>query len=200
MTNTRSQNTRLTIRIVRGAGDAIKELAPLVYDELRSLARAYLGRQRVDHTLQPTALVHEAFLRLTNAEELDCAGRAHFICLAAKTMRAILVDHARRHNAVKRSGGRERVTLQGMLADEGSQDFELLDLHEALTRLTKVDARQAEIVELRFFGGLTGDEIAELKDLSRATVVRDLAMARAWLLRELDDTKHSGDTSPTMEI
>lgn len=194
MTDLRAYNTSLAQRLGQGDLSAAEELTPLVYEDLRALARSYLGRQRVDHTLQPTALVHEAFLRLTNAEEIDGLGKAHFFCLAAKTMRAILVDHARGHNAGKRSGGWDRITLQGILADEASFSFELLDLHEAMTRMSEVDPRQAEIVELRFFGGLTGDEIAQLLDISRATVVRELTMARAWLLRAMDAAPDSNET------
>ena len=187
----RARNTELTLRVSRGEAGAVEELTPLLYDELRSLARSYLARQRADHTLQPTALVHEAFLRLTDAESIDPLGRAHFFSLAAKTMRHVLVDHARRHNAEKRRGGWDRITLQGIFADDGTGEgatvgLELLDLDEALLRLAELDARQAEIVQLRFFGGLTGDEVGEVLGLSRATVVRELKMARAWLLRELD--------------
>ena len=182
----RAHNTSLTRRASTDKV-AVDALTPIVYDELRSLARSYLQRQRSDHTLQPTALVHEAFLRLTNVEEIDCTGKAHFLCLAAKAMRSILIDHARRHNAEKRSGGWNRITLQGVLADETDHAFELLALHDALEQLAELDARQADIVELRFFGGLTGADIAEVVGISRATVVRELTMARAWLLRALDD-------------
>jgi RNA polymerase sigma-70 factor (ECF subfamily) len=191
MVDQHSQNTNLAIRLGQGDKSAAEELTPLVYEELRTLARTYLNGQRADHTLQPTALVHEAFLRLTNADQIDCNGRSHFFCIAAKTMRAILVDHARSHNAGKRGGGWDRITLQGVLTDESSYSFELLDLHDSMARLAEVDPRQAEIVELRFFGGLTGEEVAQLLEISRATVVRELSMARAWLMRAMDEASDS---------
>jgi RNA polymerase sigma factor (TIGR02999 family) len=158
---------------------------PVVYAELRRLAAAYLSRERQGHTLQPTALVHEAYLRLTDQRQVDWTNRAQFIGLAAVMMRRILVNHARDRIADKRGGGAEHVPLT--LAGEGigAPEVDLLDLHEALNDLTETDPRKGRIVELKFFGGLTTAEIAENLGLSVATVERDWKFARAWLYRAM---------------
>lgn len=156
---------------------------PIVYAELRRLAAGYLRRERPGHTLQPTALVHEAYVRLLDQRRLDWSNRAQFIGLAAVMMRRILVNHARDRIADKRGGGVEHVPLT--LAGEGigAAEVNLLDLHDALSRLSEVDARKGQIVELKFFGGLTTEEIAETLRVSTATVERDWKFARAWLYR-----------------
>jgi len=156
-------------------------LLPIVYGELRRLAASYLRRERRGHTLQPTALVHEAYVRLLDQRKVDWSNRAQFMGLAAVMMRRILVNHARDRVARKRGGGGEHVPLT--LAGEGigAAEVNLLDLHEALERLGEADPRKARIVELKFFGGLTTDEIAETLAISAATVERDWKFARAWL-------------------
>ena len=157
---------------------------PLVYEELRHLEGKFLRRERVNHTLQPTALVNEAYLRLVDQQEVQWQNRAQFFGLAARLMRNILVDHARRHSAAKRGG--EYFSLSLSRADRVSKaPADLVALHETLERLTIHDPQESSIVELRFFGGLTIEETAEVLDISHATVERDWKMARAWLRREL---------------
>lgn len=160
-------------------------ILPIVYAELRRLAASYLSRERQGHTLQPTALVHEAYVRLVDQRQIDWNNRAQFIGLAAVMMRRILVNHARDRIADKRGGGAEHVPLT--LAGEGigASEVNLLDLHEALNDLTATDPRKGKIVELKFFGGLTTAEIAENLGLSVATVERDWKFARAWLYRAM---------------
>jgi RNA polymerase sigma factor (TIGR02999 family) len=177
--------TRLLQSWRDGRQSALDELMPLVYDELRRLAASYLRRERADHTLQPTALVHEAYARLVDTSIEDCETRGRFYGIAAHLMRQILVDHARRRHAAKRGSGR-KVSLDeaGPLADEG-QAFDLLALDRALDELARLDPRQSRIVELRFFGGLREEEIAEALGTSLRTVKRDWAMAKAWLHGEL---------------
>ena len=168
-----------------GSREALEALLPLVYQELRRVAAAYLRRERPGQTLQPTALVHEAYLRLARARDLSWQNRAHFLAIAAHSMRQILVERARARHAAKRGGGGERVTLdEGHLAD-GPLDIDLLDLDVALTRLSALEPDHARLVELRYFGGLTIEEAASAMDTSPATVKRMWALARAWLLREL---------------
>ena len=156
---------------------------PIVYAELRRLAASYLSRERKGHTLQPTALVHEAYVRLIDQKQIDWTNRAQFIGIAAVMMRRILVNHARDRVAGKRGGGAEHVPLT--LAGEGigAPEVDLLDLHDALTDLSESDPRKGRIVELKFFGGLTTEEIAQTLDVSIATVERDWKFARAWLYR-----------------
>jgi len=160
---------------------APEHLLPIVYGELRRLAASYLRRERPGHTLQPTALVHEAYVRLLDQRKVDWSNRAQIMGLASVMMRRILVNHARDRAADKRGGGAEHVPLT--LAGEGigAAEVNLLDLHEALDRLAEMDARKARIVELKFFGGLTTDEIADALRISAATVERDWKFARAWL-------------------
>ncbi len=155
----------------------------LLYRELRALAGSLLRQERVGHTLQPTALVHEAFAKLVDQERVDWQGRAHFLAIAGQAMRRVLVDHARRHRAEKRGGGLERVTLGGIGNDE--QDFALIELDDALTKLASESERAARVAELKVFGGLSGDEIAEALGVSRRTVTGDWTLARMWLAREL---------------
>lgn len=160
----------------------------IVYGELRRLAASYLRRERPDHTLQPTALVHEAFMRLVDQRHIDWSNRPQFMGLAAVMMRRILVNHARDRAVAKRGGGAEHVPLT--LAGEviGAGEVNLLDLHQALDRLGEADRRKAQIVELKFFGGLTTDEIAENLHISSATVERDWKFARAWLHQAISGT------------
>jgi len=178
-----------------GDASALDDLLPRVYDELRALADAYMRRERAGHTLQPTALVHEAFLRLLRLPPGSVQNRVHFFALAAQAMRRILADHARRHRAAKRGGSAVPVPLELV---EGEPDAAALarsapagpevaadDLDAALENLAKLDPRQARVVELRFFGGLSIEETAEVLGVSPATVKRDWLVARAWLHREL---------------
>jgi RNA polymerase sigma factor (TIGR02999 family) len=165
------------------AEDGPDRLLPVVYGELRRLAAAYLRGERPGHTLQPTALVHEAYVRLINQKQIDWTNRAQFIGIAAVMMRRILVNHARDRIADKRGGGAEHVPLTLAGGGIGAPEVNLLDLHDALTDLSESDPRKGRIVELKFFGGLTTEEIAETLDVSVATVERDWKFARAWLYR-----------------
>jgi RNA polymerase sigma factor (TIGR02999 family) len=172
------------------AGDpaALNELLPLVYDELRRQARRYMRAQPPGHTLQTTALVHEAYLRLVGQSHVDWQSRAHFLGVASKAMRSILVDHARARGAAKRGGTARVVTLDqgGGVADAGSQrGVDVLALDEALARLAELDSRKSQLVELRYFGGLGIEEAAAVLGVSPATVKREWTTARAWLRREL---------------
>jgi RNA polymerase sigma factor (TIGR02999 family) len=169
-----------------GGGDAkaLEQLMPLVYGELRRLAASYLREERPGHTLQPTALVHEAYIRLAGQREVAWQNRAHFFGIAAQMMRRILVDHARKRQAAKRDAAAWKVET-GAGAELGDRDPELLSLDAALTELESLDPRQARIVEMRFFGGLTVEETAEVTGVSPATVKREWQTARAWLAREI---------------
>ena len=180
--------TSLLQRWQAGDGEALERLMPLVYAELHGIAARSLSRERPSHTLQSTALVHEAFLRLVDQRRVDWQSRAHFFGLAAQLMRRILVDHARRAHRVKRGSNAPRIALDdaGPLADGTAADpVDVLTLDGALRELEAIDARQGRIVELRFYGGLTVEETAELLEMSPATVKRDWAMARAWLHRRI---------------
>jgi RNA polymerase sigma factor (TIGR02999 family) len=176
-------------RILRKASDgddsAVNRLMPLVYDELRALAESYLQRERPDHTLQATALVHEAYVRLIRQEEVEWKSRAHFFAVAAQAIRRILVDHARARQRAKRGGDRQRVRLDEEVALLEGPDLDLLSLDEAMKKLGRLHQRQARIVELRFFGGLSLREVARVLGVSARTVDGDWSMARAWLRREL---------------
>jgi RNA polymerase sigma-70 factor, ECF subfamily len=167
--------------LTKGNQEAASKLVPLIYNEMRGLARAYMRRERPDHTLQATALVHEAYLKLVEQRSVDWRSRAHFMGIAAQAMRRILIDHARGHLRKKRGGGEQIVALEEDLAFSPEQSVELVKLDDALTELAKRDSRQAKIVELRFFGGLTVEEAAELLGISSKTVKRDWAVAKAWL-------------------
>lgn len=179
------QITQLLVEWSNGDDAALEMLLPLVYDELRRLAHHYMSAERVGHTLQTTALVNEAYLRLTDCRQVRWQNRAHFFALAATLMRRILVEHARASDRQKRGGGAFRVALNesAILAPERSR--ELLALDEALNRLAEIDPRKSRVVELRFFAGLTNDEMAEVLKVSPNTVTRDWKMAEAWLRREL---------------
>ena len=176
--------TQLLVKAKNGDRKAESELVPLVYDELRRLARRYMRHERPDHTLQATALVHEAYLKLIDQRE-SWQNRAHFFGVAAQVMRRFLVDHARAKLAQKRGGSREEISLDAALAFSPAQSDQFLALDEALERLSRLDPRQGRIVELKFFGGLTDEEVAEVLAISIRTVKRDWSVARAWLFREL---------------
>jgi len=166
--------------------EEIGEAMSAVYDELRHLARNYLRRERPNHTLQPTALVHEAYLRLTQQRNIHWQNRAHFIAIAARVMREILVEHARGRQAVKRGGGEITMSLSKALDLLEERDVDLLALDEALNRLAKIDTEKSRIVELRAFGGLTLEEAAEVLNTSTAAITRQWRTARAWLYREMN--------------
>ena len=173
-----------------GGGDesALDRLMPLVYDELRRLAHRYMSRERAGHTLQTTALVNEAYLRLVNWREVRWQNRAHFFGVAAQMMRRILVDFARDRQYLKRGGGALRVTLAEAASLNEQRGADLVALDEALNRLAEVDRRKSRVVEMRFFGGLSVEEVAEVLKVSEETVARDWRLAKVWLLRELDKT------------
>ena len=168
-----------------GDKSAFDKLMPLIHDELRRLAHRYMSRERPGHTLQTTALVNETYLRLTNRENIHWQNRAHFFAIAAEAMRTILVDHARAHAYAKRGGGAPRVVLDEALAVSPKVAAEVVALDDALKELAKLDADQSRIVELRFFGGLTIEETAEVLRISPATVKREWNTAKAWLYREI---------------
>jgi RNA polymerase sigma factor (TIGR02999 family) len=170
-----------------GQGDqgALEALIPLVYDELRRLARRYLRRERPDHTLQSAALVHEAYLRMVQQEPLQWQNRAHFFGVAAQMMRHILVDHARGRLAAKRGAGAPRLELDDQIALAQKREVDLVALDDALNQLAALDPQQARLVELRFFGGLSIEEASIVLGISPATVKREWAVARAWLQREM---------------
>jgi RNA polymerase sigma factor (TIGR02999 family) len=176
--------TRLLGNWSRGDAQAREALMPLVYGELRRLAASYLRRERSDHTLQPTALVHEAYLRLVEQKNVQWQDKSHFFAITAQLMRRILVDHARGHLADKRGSGAPKVPLTEAIVMSQEQPAELLALHESLTRLATMDPQQGRIVELRIFAGLTVEETADVLGISPATVKRDWSMAKAWLLQE----------------
>jgi RNA polymerase sigma-70 factor, ECF subfamily len=179
------QITQLLERWDRGDQSALNELTPLVYAELRNVAAAYLRRERPDHTLQPTALVNEAYLRLIGKKHGEWQGRKHFYGIAARLMRQVLVEHARKHKAEKRGGVRVNVTLEDFEAVSNAPDVDILAIHQSLERLASFDEQQARIVELRFFGGLSIEEAAETLGIGHATVEREWNMARAWLRNAL---------------
>lgn len=173
--------TLLLSEVQNGDQEAASKLIPLLYDELRRLARNYMKRERADHTLQATALVHEAYVKLVKHPPVNWQGRSHFFGIAAHVMRRILIDHARTHLREKRGGKQQPVPFDEALAFSPGQSAELLRLHEALEHLAKLDSRQSTIVELRFFGGLSVEETAEFLGISPKTVKRDWSVAKAWL-------------------
>jgi len=177
--------TWLLERAVSGDIEAWDSVIPLIYEELRSLAEVAMRGERRSHTLQPTALVHEAFIRLVRQNERSWESRAHFFAAAAETMRRLLVDHARTRKAARRGGGARHETLDPLLISFESRSTDLLALDAALDDLQTLDRRQARIVELRFFGGLSVDQVADVLRVSQSTVERDWRIARAWLLREI---------------
>ncbi len=185
MTGEPGKITQLLTRFRQGDRDAGGELLSAVYGELRRLAQNRLKRERIGHTLSPSAVVHEAYLRLAASDQPEWQDRAHFFAVAARLMRQILVDHARRRNAHKRSAGFRRVPLKGELAFSEAKSTELLALDEVLNRLEQQDERQSRIVEMKFFAGLTIEEIAKILGISSKTVKREWTMARAWLHQQI---------------
>jgi RNA polymerase sigma factor (TIGR02999 family) len=185
----RTENiTQLLIDVSRGNQTAIDELLPLVYGELRSLATNYLRRERTDHTLQPTALVHEAYLRLVDQTQVNWQNRAHFFGMAAQMMRRILVDHARAHNASKRGSEYQKLQLDEKIDSVAERSTELIALDDALTELSTVDEVKSRIVELRYFAGLTVEETAEVLGVTPVTINRHWRMAKAWLFGRMHST------------
>jgi RNA polymerase sigma factor (TIGR02999 family) len=174
-----------------GDQNALDKLAPIVYDELRRLAGHYLRRERTGHSLQATALVNEAYLRLVDYKRMRWANRAHFFAVSAQLMRRILVDHARRHN-LKRGGGVQHIALEDTAVVGGGRAENLVVLDDAIQALAQIDPRKAHVVELRFFGGLSVEETAEVLNVSPVTVMRDWNTARAWLLREMGGGARDG--------
>lgn len=177
--------TDLLVSYGRGDKESLDKLMPVVYDELRRQAARYLRREQVGHTLQTTALIHEAYVRLVDQRNVQWQNRAHFFGIAAQMMRRILVDHARTKKRAKRGGSNIKVSLADATVAAKGQDLDVVALDEALNRLAKIDEQQSRVVELRFFSGLTVEETAEVMGISPATVKRDWSMAKAWLHREL---------------
>jgi len=177
--------TRLLVAWSKGDRDALEDLIPVVYGELRRIAARYFRHERPGHTLQPTVLVHEAYLKLVDQDHARWQNRAQFFGVAAQLMRRILVDHARTHLAAKRGGGMTPVTLVDVAGASPPRGVDVIALDEALTRLTSLYPEQGRLVELRYFGGLTIEETGEAMDTSPATVKRQWTVARAWLLRDL---------------
>ncbi len=163
-----------------------KDLLPLVYDELRDLAEKYLRTERKNHTLQPTALVHEAFMRLVDQSRVNWQGRTHFFAVGAQAMRRILIDHARARGRGKRGGNWQRVALSDLQSEKKLEEVDAVTLHETLETLASLDKQQARIVELRFFGGLTVEEVANVLGVSKRKIEGDWTHAKAWLRNELD--------------
>jgi len=179
--------TELLVQVGQGRRSAAEQLMPLVYDQLRALARSFFAVQRPNHTLEPTALVHEAFVRLVGQSQTDWTGRAHFFAVAAKAMRQILINHAEAKQAAKRGGGWQRISVSEAVTESGDREVDLLALNEALSSLEEMDERQARVVELRFFGGLTVEEAAEVLKVAPRTIELDWRMAKAWLVRQLGE-------------
>ena len=177
--------TDLLVSYGRGDKESLDKLMPVVYDELRRQAARYLRREQPGHTLQTTALIHEAYVRLVDQRNVQWQNRAHFFGIAAQMMRRILVDHARTKKRAKRGGSDIKVSLDDATVAAKGQDLDVVAVDEALTRLAKIDEQQSRVVELRFFSGLTVEETAAVMGISPATVKRDWSMAKAWLHREL---------------
>lgn len=188
--------TQVLQSIADGDESAVHKLMPLVYDDFRAMAERYLRQESTGHTLQPTALVNEAFLKLVDQKRVDWKGRTHFFAVGAQAMRRILIDHARTRKRQKRGGDRQRVQLDEELTISPNRDEDLLALEEVLEKLETVDPRQARIVELRFFGGLTVAEVAEVLGVSKRTVESEWTMVRAWLRRELSQADGGEATRP----
>jgi RNA polymerase sigma factor (TIGR02999 family) len=172
-------------RVCQGDSEARGELIQVTYDQLRALAAAHMRGERRDHTLTATALVHEVSMQLLEGAAVSANNHGQFLALAAKSMRNLLIDHARARGRQKRAGGWQKLSLDEALVAGDERNQELVDLDEALERFAKIDARKSQVVELRYFGGLSIDETAQILDISPATVKRDWEVARAWLLREL---------------
>lgn len=177
--------TQLLIDLTNGNRTAVDDLLPLIYGELRSLAGNYLRRERSDHTLQPTALVHEAYLRLVDQTQVNWQNRAHFFGVAAQMMRRILVDHARAHKAGKRGSDYQKLSLDENIDKAAERSAELISLDDALTELSTIDELKSRIVELRYFGGLTVEETAEVLGVTPVTINRHWRMAKAWLFGKM---------------
>jgi RNA polymerase sigma-70 factor (ECF subfamily) len=169
-----------------GNRNALDQLAPLIYGELKRIARQHMRREREEHTLQPTALVNEAFLRLVNVHGVDWQGRAHFFALSAQMMRRILVSHARGRRAGKRGGSANEISLEDAIIASPERDAQVVKLDEVLEQLAKLDPRKAQIVELRFFAGLNFEEIAAVLSVSSRTIVREWGLSKTWLAREMN--------------
>lgn len=180
--------TQLLAEWSDGNQSALDELYPLVYDELHRLARRYMSRERKGHTLQTTALINEAYVRLVDQKNVHWANRSHFFAISAQIMRRILIDHARRHAYAKRGGGAQQVSLEEAAIVTSGIGSELIRLDEALKILAKLDERRCHVVELRYFGGLSNEEIAGVLNVSENTVTRDWNMARAWLYQQLSES------------
>lgn len=180
--------TRLLLDWSKGDKTALDKLMPLIYEELRRLAHRYMNRERAGHTMQTTALVNEAYVRLVNRKNVHWQDRAHFFAIAAELMRTILVDHARSHASTKRGGGARKLALDEALVVSQERAADVVALDDALRALALIDPKQSRIVELRFFGGLTIEETAEVLDLSAATIKREWSTAKAWLYHELAKT------------
>lgn len=187
-----SDVTELLVSWSNGNQAARDQLMGVVYDELHRLARRYMRRESPGHTLQTSALLNEAFLRLVDQKNVQWQNRAHFFGIAAQMMRRILVDHARSRNYAKRGGGARAVSLDEALIVSDARNEEVVNVHEALERLTEFDQRKAQIVELRFFGGLSIEETANVLDVSPGTVMRDWTLAKAWLAREMSPESAGG--------
>lgn len=183
--------TSALVAMTAGDREALDRLLPLVYDNLRRIAENELRGERVGHTLTPTALVHEAYLKLVQLDQIDWQGRAHFFGACAQAMRRILISYARMKKAEKRGGGQEHVSLENVIVAARARPDEILALDEALTRLESLSERQARVVECRFFAGMGMEETGAALGISRATVKRDWTIARAWLNRELTERKAS---------
>jgi len=179
----RGEVTELLVGWNRGDEDALGKLLPLVYDELRRLASRYLRQERPDNILQTTALVHEAYIRLTDKKDVPWQNRTHFYAIAARMIRQVLVDYSRRRDAAKRRG--MKISLSETLAAEAADPLDLISLNDALTALGALNVRQARVVELRYFGGLSFDEVAEVLGMAISTVKLDWTLAKAWLYKEL---------------
>jgi RNA polymerase sigma factor (TIGR02999 family) len=179
------QITQLLAEWREGNQSALDELYPLVYEELHRLARRYMSRERKGHTLQATALINEAYVRLVDQRNVHWANRSHFFAISAQIMRRILIDHARRHAYAKRGGGAQQVSLDEVATVALELSSELVRLDEALKSLAEMDPRRSQVVELRYFGGLNNEEIAGVLKVSENTVTRDWNMARAWLYQQL---------------
>jgi RNA polymerase sigma factor (TIGR02999 family) len=179
--------TALLVQLSKGDKSVIERLMPLVYDELHRRAAGYMRKERANHTLQPTALVHEAYLKLVQQREANWKNRAHFLAVAAQLMRRILIDHARARLSAKRGGELELISLDEAFQFRTDTPAGLLSVDDALTKLEKLDPRQGHIVEMRFYGGLTVDETAEVLSVSSRTVEREWTLARAWLYAQLKD-------------
>jgi RNA polymerase sigma factor (TIGR02999 family) len=177
--------TQLLLKWSKGSPAALEDLIPLIYPELRRLARRYMRQENPAHTLQTSALINEAYLRLAGQQSVEWQDRAHFFAVAAQVMRHILIDHARRHQVFRRGGGLLRVSLDETAVASHQRALEFMALDDALTKLAAVDARKSQIVEMRFFGGLTVEEIADVMKLSPITIKREWRAAKAWLHLEI---------------